>query len=438
MQKIKRNLHLVVIVGILFVTGAVFANSFNVQKLGATIASADENEQGKKEIKDSEDEKDEVKNSKEEKDNEEKDNEDEKDEVKTNKNRESINGQKVEDNEDETDEIDGKELDEKDENDMQDGIGELQKDIKKLESKINVLGANGTEVSSFTAMLSEIKDLAAQAEAKIAAAPAEAEIIIESADKKIERLEKLVKMALGDEEDDEDGDETGKDAAEKIQEVTREAGKLEIKLSAIAETGQDVSALETALNIAKDLVSQAKEKFTAGDFVTSESLAEMAEKKIESVKHSMELAYGDDDEEDGDEADEYKNEVAKFVHNLENISQMDSNIGQKVKLVAQAQNSSSAAVESSIRDINDRSGLVKFLVGPKYDSISQVEAAIAENQSRIKILSDLINQVADPAVKQALQDQIRQFHQENIRLQMFIVESNGGISLLGWLVKLFN
>jgi len=130
--------------------------------------------------------------------------------------------------------------------------------------------------------------------------------------------------------------------------------------------------------------------------------------------------------------------VASFVHNLKEIGDMDSGIGKQVSVVAQAQNASSAKVENSIKDIKSRGGFAKFLIGPKYGSIADVQTAITENQTRIKVLSDLMAQVTDPVVKQVLQDQVKQFQQENTRLQAFIAENESGVSLFGWLMKMFS
>jgi len=310
----------------------------------------------------------------------------------------------------------------------------LNKDIKKVESKINVLGANGMSVASFNATLSEIKDLVSQAQAKMTSAPKEAEALIETADYKLERLEKLVKMILGDEDENDDDN----DAMEEIQDLAKDIAKMEVKLNALSDRGVDVSYLKLSLDNVKDLLSQAKETATAGDLAGAEALTEVADNKLETLEHAMKIASGDDDEEDTDEADEYKNKVAQFVHNLKEIGDMEGGIGQQVRIVAQAQNDSSSEVEDSINEINDRSDFVKFLIGPKYGSIADVQTAITENQTRIKVLTDLMAQVTDPVVKQVLNDQVKQFQQENARLQIFVTESGSGASLFGWLMKMFS
>lgn len=317
---------------------------------------------------------------------------------------------------------------------MQEKIQELNGGIKKVESRIDVLSANGITVTAFSPLLDEVKSLVTQAEESIAAKSAESENLLETAEKKLERLNKLVKMTLGGEDEKDDGS----DATEKIQELAKDVARLEVRLNTAADRGVDVSALRLSLNTVKDLLSQAKERVTTGDLVSAKALADVADRKLEIIKHSIESVFGSNSEEEENEADDYKNGVAQFVHNLKEIGDIDGGIGQQVNVVAKAQNDSIAEVENSINEINNRSGFTKFLIGPKYGSIAEIQTAITENQARIKVLTDLANQVTDPVVKQVLQEQIKQFQQENTKLQTFVAENESGVSLFGWLVKMFS
>jgi ABC-type transporter Mla subunit MlaD len=454
MQKMKKATYLVIIVVIMFVTGISFYQMLKSSEIFPTVLGEDienkdegdkeeENENKKTETEDkkaeTEDKEDEKKDNTDETDNEEND----KQETKEVKNKSLKAVREAEDVEDIEDVEDANEVDEdinetEDESgDIQEKIQELNKKIQRVESRINVLSANNVDVTAFLPMLSEVKDLVSQLTDKISATPSEAESFIENVKKELKQLEKLVKMKLGD-EDEIDDDENGNDAKEEIQELSKNINEIEGKLEAISGTGRDVTALKTLLNDVKDLLSQANEKLNTGDFTSAESLAEVADKKLETLEHLMEVAFGDDEEEDGNEASEYKNEAAQFISNLKAIGEMDNGIGQQVSAVAKAQNDSTAKIENSINDINNRSAFLKFLIGPKYGSIAEVKNAIIENQTRIKVLTDVMNQITDPAIKLVLQDQIKQFQEENIRLQTFINESENEDSLFGWLVKLFS
>lgn len=446
MQRMKKHFPSVVIIMILFVTGLTFANAFRSQsKIGVPIAFGDENE-GDDENEDEnerDDEEDEADNENEDgNENEEDDerDEDERDDQESSQIRRSRAGvttqrtvlQKDDDEDDDEDKED------EDENELQEEIRDLNKDIRKLESKIAVLSANGISVVAFVPVLAEVKSLAVQAASAVAAKSVEAENLIENADKKLERLKKLIKMTLGDDDEDEDNDENEdrEDAIEEVQELTGDINKIEVRLNAVSAGGVDVAAMRTLLDGVKILLAQAKEKLTVEDFAGAEATAEMADKKLDALKHSMELAFGDDDEDD--DAKEYRNKVAEFVHNLKAIGELDGGIGQQVNLVAQAQNDSQQKVENSINEINDRSAFVRFLVGPKYGSISEIQTAITENQNRINALTGVMNQITDPAVRVVLQDQINLLGQENNNLKAFIAENEKGVSLFGWLARMFN
>ncbi|PJA87092.1 MAG: hypothetical protein CO141_01255, partial [Candidatus Moranbacteria bacterium CG_4_9_14_3_um_filter_42_9] len=85
-----------------------------------------------------------------------------------------------------------------------------------------------------------------------------------------------------------------------------------------------------------------------------------------------------------------------------------------------------------------RGGFAKFLIGPKHGSIAEVKTAITENQTRVKVLTELMNQLTDPAVKLVLRDQITILNQQNANLQKFVTKNESKISVFGWLIRLFS
>lgn len=440
MQKLKKNLPLVVIIGILFATGMVFANAFSFQKspLGVSIALGEDDENGSDEADEREDsddnDRDEDENDREDENKNDEDENDDQDEQRTTRTRTStqVRTQEADDDEDENE---ADEADEDgDENDTQEGIQELNKDIRKVELKISVLSANGFAVDSFNNNLAEVKGLVAQANAWSVSNPKGAEDILENAENKLERLEKLVKMSLKDDDEDEESTE---EAIEEIGELKRDIAKIEAELNTASASGIDVTSYRTILNEVKDLLSQAEEKLSAGNYIEAEALAELAGKKLDKIDDVIE-DLDEDDEDDDDVAKEYKNEVAQFVHNLKTIGEIEGGIGQQVRVVAQAQNDSESKVENSINEVNSRGGFAKFLIGPKYGSIAEVKTAITENQTRVKVLTELMNQLTDPAVKLVLQDQITILNQQNANLQNFVESSESGVSLLGWLMRMFS
>lgn len=444
MQKLKRNANLVVIITILFVTGLSFASAFRSQSNPfVSVVSADDDENDREEEEDdreddSDNERDEDENEDEDERDEDEDNDvredednddDEDKQIVTTRTRTATQVRTQEVDEDEN-EVDDEDKDE-DAEEAKEDISELNQDIRKVELRIGVLASSGISVETFNASLSEVKGLVSQAEALVVSNPKGVDDILEIAEHKLERVEKLVKISLKDDDEDEESTE---EAVEEIGELKRDIAKIESRLSLASSRGIDVAVYMTIINDAKAMLAQAEAKLSIGNYIEAESLAELAGKKLDRIDDIFE----DDDEDEDEVSDEYKSEVALFVHNLKAIGEIEGGIGQQVNVVAQAQNDAQPKVEVAIADANDRSGFVKFLVGPKYGSISEIQTAIIENQTRIKVLTDLTNQMTDPVVKQVLQDQITILTQQNTNLQKFVTESESGVSLFGWLAKMFS
>ncbi len=232
---------------------------------------------------------------------------------------------------------------------------------------------------------------------------------------------------------------------ENTADMTKEVSKIETRIAPLATSdSKSFEAFNSSLSEIKSLIVQLG---ATNDPVQIKALSDTVNGKIETLDKMVEVAL-ENNNQNGDEngnedmAKQYKNTVAQFVHTLKTVSESDTQdangIGEQVKAVAQAQNDSQAKVEESISKVENRSGLVKFLIGPKYGSIAEIQAAVTENQSRIKVLTDLMNQATDPAVKLVLQDQIALLNQQNAKLQTFITSNDSGFSLFGWLVKKFS
>jgi rubrerythrin len=78
-------------------------------------------------------------------------------------------------------------------------IGELNSKIRNAESKINALVSDGVVAEPFKDILSEVRVKASKFELMMAANPQEAAKLLESAEQKLERLEKLLEMTIEEE-----------------------------------------------------------------------------------------------------------------------------------------------------------------------------------------------------------------------------------------------
>lgn len=440
MQKIKHNAHLVIIIAILFVSGLSFSSFFRAQgNLLATPVSADEDEEDDDEEDQDEDE-DKDEDEDDDIDDDKNEDEDDEDEQKTTRTKTSTQI-RYEGDDDENDDENEAEDDSDDEDENEDSedktkdIQELKKDMQKVGIKIGVLASNGISVNAFSNNLSEVSILVSQAESLLSSNYNEAKNLLKNAERKLERLEKLVKMTFkDDDEDDDNNEESAEDATEDVGELKIDIAKMESRLNQASSRGINISAYSAAMSEVKVMFSQAEDKLSMGNYIEAKAIVKLADKKLDRID---DLFEDDDEEEDDDDiAKEYKNEVAMFVKNLKAISEMENSIGEQVSVVAQAQNASLTKIENSINEVNSRGSFTRFFIGPKYGSINEIQSAISENQNRIKVLTELSNQITEPAVKQVLQEQIKTLTQQNVNLKNFVTENESGISMFGWLAKL--
>lgn len=243
-------------------------------------------------------------------------------------------------------------------------------------------------------------------------------------------------------------DDDNNDVQEDIASFNKKIAKIEAKIAPLASSDpKSFDAFNASLGEIKILMAQVA---TTKDAAQLKSLTEVIEYKIERLTKLMEIIFEQDDEQatetsDDDSQDvakQYGSSVSQFVHALKTIEETDNKkdngIGEQVRVVAQAQNESQIKVEKSIKDINKRSKFEKFLVGPNYGSLATVQAAITENQTRINVLTEIMNQITDPVVRLVLKDQIASLQYQNTKLQTFVSSSEDGVSLFGWLAKMLN
>ncbi len=86
-------------------------------------------------------------------------------------------------------------------------IGELNSKIRNVELKINGLASSGIVVEPFKNILSKVRVMASRFELMMIANPQEAASLLESAEQKLERLEKLLEMTLEENNNADDNNE---------------------------------------------------------------------------------------------------------------------------------------------------------------------------------------------------------------------------------------
>ncbi len=137
-------------------------------------------------------------------------------------------------------------------------------------------------------------------------------------------------------------------------------------------------------------------------------------------------------------AEQRKSQVANAVHEMLQIAERNSGIGEQVRLIAQAQNQNQEQLESSLEKVQKRNEFTKLFFGPDYGEISKAEQVLEQNREQIEQLSQLQTQLTNQADQQVLTQQIQLLEQANLEIENSLNKQKGGFSLLGWMFKLFN
>ncbi|MFH1890490.1 MAG: hypothetical protein ABIJ91_02925 [Candidatus Kuenenbacteria bacterium] len=136
-------------------------------------------------------------------------------------------------------------------------------------------------------------------------------------------------------------------------------------------------------------------------------------------------------------AEQRRSEVASAVQEILQVAERDSGVGQQVKIIAQTQAQNQEKLEASLQKVQNRSGLVKFFVGPNYEEINNAKNLLEQNREQIKQLDQIKNQLTNQDDQQKLTEQIQLFERSNQEIENSLDISQKGFSLFGWLFRLF-
>lgn len=149
--------------------------------------------------------------------------------------------------------------------------------------------------------------------------------------------------------------------------------------------------------------------------------------------------------EDFDQSAEGKNQrslsrrsqVANAVQEMERIASQNPEIGEQIRTVAQNQNSNQDSIEDSVQKVQNRNKIVKFLIGPDYGKINEIESKLQEQQQRIQEMNQLANQLVNEGDSEALKQQIAVMEGVAEEISKELQNEQSGVSILGWLFKWF-
>jgi uncharacterized protein YydD (DUF2326 family) len=138
-------------------------------------------------------------------------------------------------------------------------------------------------------------------------------------------------------------------------------------------------------------------------------------------------------------ARQYMSIVAKTVENLLAAADRmeDPGIGDEVREIAREHGTKSEEIAEKQDQINQRSGVAKFFIGPDYAALEEVQQSMEQIRNQVRELNQIRTRLQNQGEEQELQNQIRVLELELQSLQNYAENEESTFSLFGWLLKLF-
>jgi len=177
--------------------------------------------------------------------------------------------------------------------------------------------------------------------------------------------------------------------------------------------------------------------------IKTQNQGEDSQLKVENQEEEKlgEMENGDDKSKaESPKSDTTKgnmSDVAKKVEELLTTESAQGGIGEQVKQVAKEQKEAQESIKTELGKIDDRSKLLKSLIGPNYQALKNMQKQMEQNQLRIKALEEIMNKLTNQSEITLVQETIQALTDQNTSLQDRIALEEQSRSLLGWLFKLF-
>jgi len=130
-----------------------------------------------------------------------------------------------------------------------------------------------------------------------------------------------------------------------------------------------------------------------------------------------------------------RNQIANAMQEMEKIAANNGETGAQLKVMAQNQNNDQDSIENSLEKAQDRNSVIKFLIGPNYGKLNEVEEKIQEQENRIQQMQQLANQLENEGDAQKVMEQIKVMNEVKAELEQELEVERRGFSLFGWLFK---
>ncbi|HLD92436.1 MAG TPA: hypothetical protein VI795_03520 [Patescibacteria group bacterium] len=125
------------------------------------------------------------------------------------------------------------------------------------------------------------------------------------------------------------------------------------------------------------------------------------------------------------------------MQQLMDMEGFNQDLVNQIRTIAQEQVQAQTQIQAELNKLESKSGFMKKLFGTDYGAINNLKQQLEQNRLRIKLLTELQNQVTNQADETQLQEAVLALTEQNTSLEEQIEAEESIGSLLGWLVKLF-
>src|SRR3989338_11620391 len=147
----------------------------------------------------------------------------------------------------------------------------------------------------------------------------------------------------------------------------------------------------------------------------------------------------DEDDAFSKRAEERRSRVATAVQEMHRVaSSTQATIGEQIRVIAQEQNQEHEQIETTLQNVSERGGFVRFFIGPDYNEIKKAEQSVEKYNEKLQKMGEEVSQLTAQDLIDSLNTQIKAMEEVKTELQSEIEAQKGGFSLFGWLNRLLS
>jgi len=135
-------------------------------------------------------------------------------------------------------------------------------------------------------------------------------------------------------------------------------------------------------------------------------------------------------------AEAHQSTVTSFVQSLLTIAEKDGDRGAQVRIIAESQKDSAAAMTDALDKIASRNSLQTLFFGSDYKNLGILRSKMLQTQNHLAQLSVILSSTTDATDRATLITQINALSLDQVNIQDFVTAHENSFSFFGWFVKL--